>query len=295
MGHTEQRNKLRAILAGSKCLTPASVHDPLSARVAESMGYEVAHMGGSVASFSTLAAPDFCVLTLTERADATRRIMRAVTKLCVTVDADHGYGNALNVMRTTQELEHAGVSGFTIEDTALPRRYGQAAGVGLGPEKDNEIISTEEMVGKLRAALAARQDPSLVVLARTCLYYDSLEGIVARVKAYAATGIDGIFLLGLEKLEQLDAVYAAAKLPIILAGGVPASITRDQVAARGVRIQIQGQQAIAATVKALQDTYAHFLKGGTPAEIKSKIATPQEMAALVSNDDYQKWQREFLG
>ena len=76
MNHTNQRKKLRAILAGSKCLTPASVHDPLSARVAESLGYEVAHMGGSVASFSMLAAPDLCVLTLTELADVTRRIMR---------------------------------------------------------------------------------------------------------------------------------------------------------------------------------------------------------------------------
>ena len=198
-------------------------------------------------------------------------------------------------MRTTQELEHAGVTGFTIEDTALPRRYGLAAGVGLGPEKDNEIISTEEMVGKLRAAVAARLDPALVIIARTCLYYDDLNGIVARVKAYANTGIDGFFLLGVEKLEQLDAIHAVSKLPIILAGGVPASLTRDQVAARGVRIQIMGQQAIAASVKALRDTYAHLLNGGAPADLKSKIATPQEMAALVNNDEHQKWQREYLG
>src|SRR6266850_4125637 len=110
MDHTERRKKFRAVLAGSKCLSPASVFDPLSARVAESVGYEIGMLAGSVASNTTLAAPDLIVLTMTEFAEQIRRITRAST-LSLLVDADHGYGNALNVMRTVQEFEHAGAAG----------------------------------------------------------------------------------------------------------------------------------------------------------------------------------------
>src|SRR5512132_3430049 len=123
MNHSEQRKRFRAVLAGTKCVSPASVYDPLSARLAESVGYEIGMLAGSVASNTTLAAPDLIVLTLTEFADQIRRIMRAAN-LSLIVDADHGYGNALNVMRTVQECEHAGVSAMSIEDTALPTRFG---------------------------------------------------------------------------------------------------------------------------------------------------------------------------
>src|SRR5262245_53774638 len=119
MKHTEQRNKLRTVLQGSKCVSPASVFDPLSARIAETIGYEIGQVGGLAVANSVLGAPDLVVLTLTEYADQIRRIMR-VSKLSLLIDADHGYGNALNVMRTVQEFEHAGAAGLTIEDTALP-------------------------------------------------------------------------------------------------------------------------------------------------------------------------------
>jgi carboxyvinyl-carboxyphosphonate phosphorylmutase len=286
MSHSEQRNKLRAVLRGEKCVSPASVFDPLSARVAESVGYEIGMLAGSVASNTTLAAPDLIVLTLTEFADQIRRIMR-VSQLSLLVDADHGYGNALNVMRTIQELEHAGVSGMSIEDTALPLRFRQAEG-------SDELISTEEMVGKLRAAVAARSDPALVIAGRTAaLKVEGTEGAVIRAKAYAKTGVDAIFITGLETPEQVAAVHEAAGLPIIV-GSAPASLKREDVAARGARILLQGHQPVAAAVKALRDTYAHLFGGGAPADLKSHIASAQEMERLVARDDYKKWQREYL-
>jgi carboxyvinyl-carboxyphosphonate phosphorylmutase len=286
MSHSEQRNKLRAVLRGEKCVSPASVFDPLSARVAESVGYEIGMLAGSVASNTTLAAPDLIVLTLTEFADQIRRIMR-VSELSLLVDADHGYGNALNVMRTIQELEHAGVSGMSIEDTALPLRFRQAEG-------SDELISTEEMVGKLRAAVAARSDPALVIAGRTAaLKVEGTEGAVIRAKAYAKTGVDAIFITGLETPEQVAAVHEAAGLPIIV-GSAPASLKREDVAARGARILLQGHQPVAAAVKALRDTYAHLFGGGAPADLKSHIASAQEMERLVARDDYKKWQREYL-
>ncbi len=286
MNHSEQRKRFRAVLGGTKCLSPASVFDPLSARVAEAVGYEIGMLAGSVASNTTLAAPDLIVLTLTEFADQIRRIMR-VSNLSLLVDADHGYGNALNVMRTIQELEYAGVSALSIEDPSLPQRFGQAAGA-------DELISTAEMVGKLRAAVLARQDPSLVIAGRTAaLRVEGIAGAVARAKAYAATGVDAIFIVGLETLDQLQAIRDAAKLPIII-GSAPASLKREDLAARGARIMLQGHQPVAAAVKALHETYTHLFNGGAAADLKSKIASSQEMERLVDADAYKKWLREYL-
>ncbi|HJQ61482.1 MAG TPA: isocitrate lyase/phosphoenolpyruvate mutase family protein [Burkholderiales bacterium] len=286
MNYSEQRNKLRAVLGGTKCVSPASVFDPLSARVAESVGYQIGMLAGSVASNTTLAAPDLIVLTLTEFAEQIRRIMR-VSKLGLLVDADHGYGNALNVMRTIQELEHAGVSGMSIEDTALPVRFRQ-------PEGTDELISTEEMIGKLRAAVAARSDPGLVIAGRTAaLKVEGTAGAVARAKAYAATGVDAIFVIGVETLDQVAAVQDAAHLPVIV-GSAPASLKREDLAARGARILLQGHQPVAAAVKALHETYTHLYNGGAPADLKSRVASAQEMERLVAGDDYRKWLREYL-
>jgi carboxyvinyl-carboxyphosphonate phosphorylmutase len=286
MSHSEQRKKLRALMAGSKCLSPASVFDPLSARVAEAVGYEIGMLAGSVASNTTLAAPDLIVLTLTEFADQIRRIMR-VSKLSLVVDADHGYGNALNAMRTVQELEHAGVSALSIEDTVLPTPFGQSAG-------KESLTSIEEGVGKLRAAVAARSDPSLIIAGRTsALKVEGVEGAVARAKAYAATGVDAIFIVGLEKIEQIEAVHSAVKLPIIV-GSAPASLKREDLAARGARILLQGHQPVAAAVKALHEIYTHLYNGGTPSDLKAKLASPQEMERLVDGERYRNWQREYL-
>ena len=286
MNHTQQRERLRAVLAGTKCLSPASVYDTLSARVAQAVGYEIGMLAGSVASNTTLAAPDLIVLTLTEFADQVRRIMRAST-LSLIVDADHGYGNALNVMRTVEELEHAGVSALSIEDTALPARFGQREGA-------DELISTEEMVGKLKAAVAARQDASLIIAGRTAaLKIEDTARTVARVKAYATTGVDAIFIVGLEKLEQIEAVRDAMHLPIIV-GSAPASLKREDLAARGARILLQGHQPVAAAVKALHEVYTHLYGGGAPANIKDKVASAQEMDKLVGTHVYRQRQQQYL-
>jgi carboxyvinyl-carboxyphosphonate phosphorylmutase len=272
-------------LAGNECLSPASVYDALSARVAKSVGYEIGMLAGSVASNSTLGAPDLIVLTMTEFADQIRRITRA-SDLPLIVDADHGYGNALNVMRTVEECEHSGVSAMSIEDTYLPTRFGNTKG--------EEICSKEEGVGKMKAALAARSDPSLIIAGRTsALKLEGLEGTLERAKAYAAAGVDAIFLVGVETLDQVRAVHDAVKIPIIV-GSAPASIKREDFAAAGARVLLQGHQPIAAAVKALREVYEHLHKGGAPADLKSKIASTDEMNALTRNDLWKGWQKDFL-
>ncbi len=287
MTHTQQRERMRAVFAGTECLSPASVYDGLSARVAESVGYQIGMLAGSVSSQTTLAAPDLIVLTLTEFAGQIRRIMRA-SDLSLLVDADHGYGNALNVMRTIEEVEHAGASALSIEDTVLPTAFGQAEGATDG------LISTEEMVGKLKAAVRARKDPSFIICGRTsALRAEGLDLAVERAKAYAATGVDAIFVVGLETVAQAKAIHEAAKLPLVI-GTAPASIGAADLAPAGARILLLGHQPIAAAVKALQATYAHLFNGGAPGDLRDRIASPKEMDAFTNGPAYKAWQNEFL-
>src|SRR5205085_1232930 len=153
----KRREALRSILSGSVCVRPGSVYDAISIRIAADLGFELGMFGGSVASLAVLGDPDVALITLTELAEQMRRMSRAAA-LPVLVDADHGYGNALNVRRTVEELEAAGAAGLTIEDTLLPQVYGQTK---------TQLISLDEGVGKMRAALDARSDPSLVIMGRT--------------------------------------------------------------------------------------------------------------------------------
>src|SRR6201989_2905845 len=202
MDWTDRRDRLRAIVAGGGCIHPGSVHDPISARIAEDLGFEAGMLAGSVASLTVLGAPDIVVLTLTEFAQQAYRINRAGS-LPLCVDADHGYGNALSVKRTVEELETAGVAALTIEDTLLPVPFGG---------DDAQLISIEEGVGKMRAALAGRQDPRLVIVGRTsAIGITGVDDTVARLKAYEAAGVDMLFIAGLKNREQLDAVSSAVK------------------------------------------------------------------------------------
>src|SRR4051812_39214358 len=187
MAFRQRREKLRSILNGTTCIRPGSVYDATSIRIAEDLGFEVGMFGGSVASLAVLGDPDIALITLTELAEQMRRMSRAAP-LPVLVDADHGYGNALNVRRTVQELEAAGAAGLTIEDTLLPPPFG---------ETRTQLISLEEGVGKMKAALDGRSDPSLAIIGRTgASSVTSVDDAIGRAKAYQATGVDALFFTG---------------------------------------------------------------------------------------------------
>ena len=189
MAFRQRRERLRSILNGSTCIRPGSVYDATSIRIAEDLGFELGMFGGSVASLVVLGDPDIALITLTELAEQMRRMSRAST-LPVLVDADHGYGNALNVRRTVQELETAGAAGLTIEDTLLPQPFGQSG---------TQLIPLEEGVGKMKAALDGRSDPSLVVMGRTgAVSVTGLDDAIARARAYEATGVDALFFTGIK-------------------------------------------------------------------------------------------------
>jgi oxaloacetate decarboxylase len=285
MEWSERRQRFRTLLAGSRCLHPGSVFDPISARIAEQLGFEIGMFAGSIASFTVLGNPDLILLTLSEFAEQAYRICRA-GKLPLLVDADHGYGNALNVMRTVEELETAGIAALSIEDTALPANFGAA--------EEMRLISIEEGVGKMRAALAARQDPGLVIVGRTqAISVTSLEDTVARGKAYAAAGVDALFFVGLKKRAELDAVAAAVDRPIIL-GHLTAELEdRDYLAARGVRVALQGHQPFMAAVRAVHDTLKALRDGVKPKDLPG-VASAELMKTVTRDAEHRRWMKEFL-
>ena len=282
---TQRREAFRAILDGGPCVHPGSVFDPVSARIAEDIGFEVGMFGGSVASMTVLGAPDLIVLTLTELADQVHRISRAAS-LPVLVDADHGYGNALNVMRTVEELETAGAAGLSIEDTELPQPFGGAGATRL--------LSIEEGAGKMRAAVAARHDKALVIAGRTDARVTAdFDEAIARAQAYAAAGVDAIFMIGLRERAHLEALSAAVDLPLIIGGAAAELVDLDYLAAQRVRICLQGHQPFAAAVEAIYRTL-RALREGTPPSALENLASKDLMKSLTRDDDYRRWMDETL-
>jgi carboxyvinyl-carboxyphosphonate phosphorylmutase len=286
MRWTEQRERFRAILGGANCLYPASVFDPVSARIAEDLGFELGMFAGSVASLVVLGAPDLTLITLTEFAAQAHRICRA-GKLPLLVDADHGYGNALNVMRTVEELETAGIAALTIEDTALPQAFGAGGAI--------KLLSIEEGVGKMKAALAGRRDPRLAIVGRTsAMAVSDAQDARARAEAYQAAGVDALFFTGMRTREQLETISAGCRIPIML-GGVGAELSdRDHLGARGVRICLQGHQPFMAAVAAVRETMKALREGTPPAKL-ANIASAQLMQQLSRGADYARWAESFLG
>jgi carboxyvinyl-carboxyphosphonate phosphorylmutase len=285
MPFRKRRESLRAILSGTQCVRPGSVYDAISARIAEDLGFEVGMFGGSVASLAVLGDPDITLITLTEIAEQMRRMSRAAA-LPVLVDADHGYGNALNVRRTVQELETAGAAGLTIEDTLLPQAYGQAK---------TQLISLEEGVGKMKAALDARSDPSLVIIGRTgAAQVTSVDDAIARAQAYQATGVDALFFTGVKTRNELEAIAAATELPIVLGGPTDEMTDWDFLRHQRVRIAVQGHAPIAAATQAVFETLKAIREGAGPKALKA-VASSDLMGRVARDAAAKARGADFLG
>jgi carboxyvinyl-carboxyphosphonate phosphorylmutase len=285
MAFRKRRGVLRSILSGSSCVRPGSVYDATSIRIAEDLGFEVGMFGGSVASLAVLGDPDVTLITLTELAEQMRRMSRAAA-LPVLVDADHGYGNALNVRRTVGELEAAGAAGLTIEDTLLPQAFGQTK---------TQLISLEEGVGKMKAALDGRSDPSLVIMARTgAASISGLDDAIARAKAYQATGVDALFLTGVKNRGELEAIAAVTTLPIVLGGFPEEMIDRDYLVSQRVRIALQGHAPFAAATQAVYETLKALRDGQSPKNLKG-LASSELTGRVTREADVKARSAEFLG
>lgn len=285
MAFRSRREKLRSILSGGTCVHPGSVYDAISIRIAEDLGFPLGMFGGSVASLAVLGDPDITLITLSELCEQMRRMSRA-SALPVLVDADHGYGNALNVRRTVQELETAGAAGLTIEDTLLPAAYGEAK---------TQLISLEEGVGKMKAALSGRSDPSLVIMGRTgAASISSIEDAIRRARAFEAAGVDALFFTGIKSRTELEAIAAATRLPIVLGGAGDELNAIDYLQSQRVRIALQGHAPIAAATQAVYETQK-ALREGTPPKALKGLASAEMMGRVMREGETKARSADVLG
>ncbi len=235
----------------------ASVHCPIAARMASDLGFKYGIIGGSIASMSMIGSPDLMLLTLTELSDLVRRTCQA-SALSIIVDGDAGYGNALNVIRTVQELEYAAASAVTLEDTKLPIAYNQ---------KIPEIVSKEEQLAKLSAALDARKSPSFGIIARTqILPGEPIETVANRVALYSSIDVDAVCLVGLSDANQLRAISLSTDKPLmIITYEQINSIDQETLHECNVKLILTGHSAFEESIAGTYNALAS-LSGKNPVE-----------------------------
>jgi carboxyvinyl-carboxyphosphonate phosphorylmutase len=248
----------------------------MSMRIAADLDFELAMLGGSVAALAVLGAPDHCLLSLDEFAGLCRRLCRTGA-LPLMVDADHGFGNALNALRCVEELEAAGISAMTLEDTALPLAYGG---------RQDELIPLEEAKAKLAAAIAARTDPAFAILGRTTVR--DIGELRERAAAYAEAGADAIFLTRARRVAEVEAAARASGLPIVLAAAKEELAGVSDLDALGVRICLRGHDTIRAATAAAWESLNRAAGGN--------VARPDDLLARYSDTErYADMIASYLG
>jgi carboxyvinyl-carboxyphosphonate phosphorylmutase len=283
---SQARKQFRDVMSRPTCTVAANIFDPLSARIAHMLDYEVCFLSGSVGKVANLGVPDIVLYNVSDAADHCRRITR-IADVSLMVDGEDGFGNAVNVMRTVRELEAAGVAAIEIEDTIAPVRFNAP---------DPGLYTKEEQVGKLEAAVAARTDPTTVIVARTAaLSYCPLDEALDRMRAYAQTGVEALRLVGLRSREQLEAVHQTTSLPLTVLSPPPdMRDDRAYLAAQGIRILMLGNPAFAIAVKAIYECLQHLKDGGAMEDLSDKQASADLLRAVNQTDTFLQWQQRYL-
>ncbi len=280
------RERFRTVLSRPDCTLAANIFDPLSARIAHMLDYEVCFLSGSVHKVANLAVPDIVLTNMSDLVDVCRRITR-IADVSLMHDGEDGFGNAVNVVRSVKELEAAGVSAIEIEDAIPPVRFNQP---------DLGLYSEAEQVGKLEAAVAARTDPMTVIVARTtALSQFPLDEALDRIKAYSQTGVEAIRLAGLRTRQQLEAVHQATPLPLTVLSP-PDDMMNDRpfLAANGVRILMAGNPAFGTAIQAIYDSLKHLKEGGAVADLAPREASAELLRQVNRTDEFVRLQEQYL-
>ena len=284
------RARLRELLAGPKPVVAPGAYDALSARLVEQAGFGVVYMTGFGSTASLIGRPDVGLLTGTEMIDNARRIVAAVD-VPVIADADTGYGNAVNVVRTVQGYEQAGVAGIHLEDQVMPKKCGHMSG--------KAVIGVDEMVGKIRAAVAARRDPDLLLIARTdAAAVDGLAAAIARGRAYADAGADLLFVEA--PTSEDDIATVAAELhgvaPLVFnwaEGGRTPPLSLDRIAELGFSLVLFPIGTLLAATAGIRALLATLRTDGTPAAALPGLPTFDGFTDLIGLPEIRDLERRF--
>ncbi len=281
--------KLRHLLEKSgRCVIAPGAYDALTARLVELSGFEAVYMSGAGVSYTSLGQPDIGLLSGTEMAARAAQLV-ATTDLPVIADADTGYGNALNVIRTVQEYERAGVAALQIEDQVMPKRCGHMAG--------KEIISLEEAARKIGAACFARRDPDTVIIARTdALAIGGMEEALRRAQAYEAAGADLIFVEAPRSIEQMRQIIAGLKRPAManmVEKGQTPLLSATELAEIGYKLVIFPGALARFMAKAGLDFLARLHEDGTTRNLLDQMLGFDELNKLLGSDEIKELEQRF--
>ena len=269
---------LKDRLAGPAIVLVPGVYDALSALLAEQAGFEALYLSGASIAYTRLGRSDVGLTTYPEVADVLARITERVATPLI-VDADTGFGNALNVQRTVRGFERAGAAMIQLEDQAFPKRCGHLDG--------KAVIPTREMCGKLRAALDARASGETLILARTdALAVEGLEAALDRAEAYLACGVDALFIEALRSPEQMDAACArfASRVPLLanmVEGGKTPVQSAAELQGRGFRLALFPGGTARAVAHTLQGYYASLRAQGSTAPWRERMLDFDGLNALI--------------
>jgi 2-methylisocitrate lyase-like PEP mutase family enzyme len=279
-----RRRRLRALLERPVLVVAPGAYDGLSARLIAQAGFEVVYMTGSGAANSLLGQPDVGLTTLTEMASQAARICAAVD-LPVVADADTGYGGPLNVRRTVQEYERAGVAALHIEDQTFPKRCGHFAG--------KTVVPVEEMVARIRAAVGARTDPDLIIIARSdAAAVEGIEAALERGRAYEAAGADMLFIEAPASLEDLRRIGRSFGVPLIanmVEGGATPLVSAAELEAMGFKLVLYAGALLRTAALAMQATLTHLRSTGSTLGIEDRLVSFDDRNRITDLDGMLTW------
>jgi methylisocitrate lyase len=280
--------RLREAWAEAPIRVPG-VFNALVARMAERLGYRAVYLSGGALS-AAAGVPDIGLLTLTEFVDQARTIT-AATPLPLLADADTGFGESLNVERTTRLFEAAGAAGIHLEDQQLPKRCGHLSGKSL--------VEPAVMAAKVRAAAAARQDPDFVIIARTdARGVTGFEDAVRRANLYVEAGADAIFPEALENADEFSRFARAVQVPLLAnmtEFGKSPMLDFDTLAGMGYRMVLYPLTALRSALKAAHDTLAELLQKGHQRDRLPQMLTRSELYELLGYSNYEARDRAYFG
>ena len=280
--------RIEMLLAGKGSLVFPGVYDTLLAKMAERVGFELAFISGYAVSATAIGEPDIGLLTGSEVIDCARRICRSVG-IPIIVDADTGYGNALNVARTVRELIDAGAAGCFLEDQQWPKRCGHMQG--------KKVISRDEYLGKIRAAIDAKGDADFFLVARTDAIADGgIEEAVARAEAARAAGADATFIEAPPSMEALAEVGRRAPKPTVanmVEQGRTPLLPQDELAALGFNLILYPLTGLYATARALETVYARMCADGHTAGCEDQLTTFARFNELIGAGERQALAKRY--
>jgi 2-methylisocitrate lyase-like PEP mutase family enzyme len=283
------RQTLRQLLQRDKLLVAPGCFDGLSARLVEEAGFEAAYLSGGAVARS-MGIPDIGLVTLSETIDRAAQVV-ATIKIPIIADADTGYGNAVNLVRTVREFERAGVAAIHIEDQITPKRCGHLDG--------KEVISLAEMEKKLEAALETRTDPDFCIIARTdARGVHGFDDAIKRGRAFAELGVDAIFVEAPQSEEELGEIpRRISNVPLLVnvfKGGKTPMLPMQRLQEMGYRIAIYPSETQRAAIHAMRRALETLSSEGTTESIDDSLTTFKERDRVVGLDDWQKIEREYL-